>query len=403
MINKKIIISLVVLSVCCLFGFSFAEDKPNNFVTMSNGGRATGLNTTSLGQALVFAQMTDRNIAKSGYASVLMSSKSGSITFVDKTEQKTFDTNVVPVEIEVTTSKGVIDQMVYKVGSGESPDFNKIEATEYTVPSSQTTVTFKKNIDFGGSPVNQVWLWTQIKYKDNASNEYKYENSYVIITVHTQGSISDVSLESPDPVSKVALIDPVVKTSKFSIDVSTVTISLYEGTSTSGTLLYTVTASSETDTYGIFNKDESCVHYLNSDIMKKYNPDQKSVLTPNKEYTIAFEFSNEMYSSFSVTFKALSGGVADILTYPSPFNPKKEKIKIRYLLAKDGYVTIRLYDKAGKIVSKLIQSEYRSAGTNEEVWDGRNYAGETLATGAYIVEIIANGDRRYTALAIVGK
>jgi len=73
------------------------------------------------------------------------------------------------------------------------------------------------------------------------------------------------------------------------------------------------------------------------------------------------------------------------------------------LLAKDSRVTIRLYDKAGKVVCKLIQSEPRSAGTNEEEWDGRNYAGETLATGAYIVEIIANGDRRYTALAIVGK
>jgi flagellar hook assembly protein FlgD len=72
-------------------------------------------------------------------------------------------------------------------------------------------------------------------------------------------------------------------------------------------------------------------------------------------------------------------------------------------LAKDSRVTIKLYDKAGKIVCKLIQSEPRSAGTNEEEWDGRNYAGETLATGAYIVEIIANGDRRYTALAIVGK
>ena len=72
-------------------------------------------------------------------------------------------------------------------------------------------------------------------------------------------------------------------------------------------------------------------------------------------------------------------------------------------MAKDSNVTIKIYDKAGKIVSKIIQSEFRPAGTNEEEWDGRNYAGSTLATGAYIVEIIANGDRRYTALAIVGK
>ena len=389
MINKKIIISLVVLSICCLFGISFAE---NNFVTIANGGGTRDLNTTTLGQAIVFAQITDRNIAKSGYASVLMSSKSEAIIFTDKTEQKTFDTNIVPVEIEVKLKEGYdgeISQMAYKVGAGESPDFNKIEATEYPVPSSARTVTFKKNIDFGDIPVSQVWLWAQYK------NGNKVDSSYVIITVRTQGSGSGVILESPDPISRVSLIDPVIKTSKFSLEVSSVTVRLYEGRSRSGNPLYEVTASSD-NTNGIFNEDESCIHYLNSDILG-------STLKSNKEYTIVFEFLSGEFNSIEVTFKALSDGIADILTYPSPFNPKKEKVKIRYLLGKDANVTIKLYDKAGKIVSKLIQSEHRSAGINEEEWDGRNYAGETLATGAYIVEIIANGDRRYTALAIVGK
>ena len=73
------------------------------------------------------------------------------------------------------------------------------------------------------------------------------------------------------------------------------------------------------------------------------------------------------------------------------------------MLGKTSNVKIRLYDKAGKVVCKLVDGEQRSAGTNEEEWDGKNYAGETLATGAYIVEIIAGSDRRYTALAIVGK
>ncbi|MDD2524649.1 MAG: FlgD immunoglobulin-like domain containing protein [Endomicrobiaceae bacterium] len=98
-----------------------------------------------------------------------------------------------------------------------------------------------------------------------------------------------------------------------------------------------------------------------------------------------------------------------MLTYPSPFNPKREKIKIRYLLANESRVTIKLYNKAGKIVKNLVQSsyDYGKAGTNEIEWDGRNYAGETLATGVYICEIIANSSdgehRRYTALAIVGR
>ena len=77
------------------------------------------------------------------------------------------------------------------------------------------------------------------------------------------------------------------------------------------------------------------------------------------------------------------------------------------MLAKDSKVKIRLYDKAGKIVCKLLDNVNQRAGTNEVEWDGKNYAGDTLATGAYICEIIAKASdgehRRYTALAIVGK
>ena len=374
MINKKIIINVVVLCVCCLFGFSFAE---NNFVTIASGGGTTNLNTATLGQAIVFAQKTDRYIAKSGYASVIMSSKSDDITFTDETEKKTFESNVVPIKIKIETTRGKIDQIAYKVGNGENPDFDKLPSVEYKDFSSAQTVTFEKSIDFTeGKSTNQFRLWAQYKDDDGFT-----DSSYIIITVNTQGTTTDVSLESPDPLTKLATVDPTIKTSKFSIDLSSVTVRLYEGNSTSGTMLYEVSASSSSDTFNIFDDENSCISYLNSDVMKAYNP--------------------------SMTFKALSGGVADILTYPSPFNPKKEKIKIRYLLAKDSKVTIKLYDKAGKIVCKLIQSEQRSAGTNEEEWNGRNYAGETLATGAYIVEIIANSssgeDRRYTALAIVGK
>ena len=398
MINKKIIISAVSLCICCLFGFSFAE---NNFITIASGGGTTNLNTATLGQAIVFAQKTDRYIAKSGYASVIMSSKSDSITFTDETEKKTFESNVVPIKIKIETTRGSIDQIAYKVGNGANPDFDKIESVEYKDFSPAQTVTFEKNIDFvEGKATNQFRLWAQ--YKDG---DYT-DSSYIIVTINTNGAVSDVSIESPDPLTKLASTDPTIKTSKFSIDLSSVTVRLYEGNSTSGKMLYEVFVSSSSDEFNIFDDTNSCISYLNSDVMSAKSL-SRTTLQSNKEYTIEFEFHNAVYSSFTMTFKALSGGVADILTYPSPFNPKTEKVKIRYLLAKDSKVTIRLYDKAGKIVCKLIQSEQRSAGTNEEQWDGRNYAGETLATGAYIVEIIANSssgsDRRYTALAIVGK
>lgn len=394
MINKKLLFLCFLMLFVFFAGFVYAE---NNFITIANGGGTQDLSTATLGQAIVFAQKTDKYIAKSGYASVLMSSKSDNITFVDKTEKKTFENDVVPIQIEITTTKGTINQIAYKVGNGENPNFDKIPSVEYTdFDHEQTTVTFKENIAFTeGKPVNQFRLWAQ--YKDGTS----YADSFIIVTIYTEGTPSDVTLESPDPLTKTASLDPIIKTSKFSINLSSVTVRLYEGNTTSGTKLYEVSASSATDTNNIFDKESSCICYLNSDVMK-------SVLKSNKEYTISFEFSNEsIYPPFSMTFKALSGGVAEVVPYPSPFNPKKEKVKIKYLLAKDSRVTIKLYDKAGKIVCKLLDNENKSAGTNEQEWDGRNYAGDTLATGAYIIEIIAKAQdgehRRYTAVAIVGK
>jgi len=388
MINKKIIISVAVLSVCCLFGFSFAE---NNFITIASGGGTQNFNTSTLGQAIVFAQKADKYIAKSGYASVLMTTKSDDITFTDKTEKKTFETNVVPIKVEITTDKGIIDQIVYKVGDGENPNFDKIDAVEYTGFEKKATVTFDKNIDFTkGESTNQLWLWAQ--YKDGDA----FDSSYIIITVNTEGIPTKiVSLESPDS-STGSSTDPTIRTSKFSIDLTDVTVRLYEKDSTEP--LYEVTATKDNPN-GIFDVEESCISYLNSDVLG-------AKLQPNKEYTIDFVFT-DTYDELTETFKVLSGGIAKIIPYPSPFNPKKERVKIKYLLANDSKVTVKIYDKAGKIVAKVIQSEQRSAGTNEEEWNGRNYAGETLATGAYIVEIIANSssgeDRRYTALAIVGK
>lgn len=401
MINKKII--AVVLCICCLWGFSFSE---NNFVTISNGGEFTkDFNTLSLGQAVVFSQETDTNVAKSGYPSILMTSKSNEITFTNETEDKIFESNFsVPIKVEIKTNRGTINQIAYQIGNGENPDFNKIDSVEYTGFSKAQTVVFEKNIDFvEGKSVNQFKLWAQYKDVDFV------DDSFIIITIKTNGIPADISIESPDPLTRLSSLDPNIKTSKFPINASDVTISLYEGNSSlSGTKLYEVYASSTSDVYHIFDKENSCISYLNSDIMKACGMTQKTTLVNGKEYTLEFKFSNdELYHIDSFTFKAIGGGVADILTYPSPFNPNKEKVKIRYLLAKDSGVTIKIYDKAGKIVCKLIQSEHRIAGTNEEEWNGKNYAGETLATGAYIVEIIAKSssgeDRRYTALAIVDK
>jgi hypothetical protein len=80
--------------------------------------------------------------------------------------------------------------------------------------------------------------------------------------------------------------------------------------------------------------------------------------------------------------------------YPNPFNPETW---IPFALAHPSEVTLRLYDVSGRLVRRL-RLGYREAGaytsrSDAAHWDGRNDAGEAVASGMYYAEIQAGGDR----------
>jgi hypothetical protein len=110
-------------------------------------------------------------------------------------------------------------------------------------------------------------------------------------------------------------------------------------------------------------------------------------------------------SAISVTVKG--GAIADLIPYPSPFDPKVQPVIIRYILNKRADVTVTIYDMSGRVVKTVVSNETRDAGISEAQWAGDNYAGEGLANGVYFCEIVAKDDdgehRRYSSVAIFGK
>ena len=412
MINKKIALLITLL----LFpAFIYAGGR--NFVTILNGATSlTKSDKTSysfVGQPIVFNTSGNLNsVSKSAFASVLRSYKSSDIKFTDKTEQKVFTDIQIPlkVDIEALSSSNIV-KVKYQIWQGGDPDWDSVPADKtYTVyddtsGTGRATYEFNETVAFtDGNTENYFRVYAEL--------EDGKKSWFVGNKINISSSLADtIKFTSPDPLTNLASIDPLVETTEYSINLTTVTITLYKGNNAvSGTKIYSIWLSSTTnEIYKMYDTKAGKISYTHSNFIKIYN-EQKgtslpATLTQNATYTL--EIRKSETEKDTVTFKALSGGVADILTYPSPFNPNKEKIKIRYLLAKDSRVKIRLYDKAGKIVCKLIDNVSQRAGTNEVEWDGRNYAGDTLATGAYIVEIIAKASdgehRRYTALAIVGK
>jgi hypothetical protein len=65
--------------------------------------------------------------------------------------------------------------------------------------------------------------------------------------------------------------------------------------------------------------------------------------------------------------------------YPNPFNPAT---KIRYTLAQDGPVLMRIYNPQGRLVRTLV-NEALPAGGHEVHWDATDDQGQRVASGVY--------------------
>ncbi len=74
--------------------------------------------------------------------------------------------------------------------------------------------------------------------------------------------------------------------------------------------------------------------------------------------------------------------------FPNPFNPI---ITIEYLLPENGNTSILIYNNLGQMVRELVR-DYQNAGKHQIVWDARNEAGEEVANGIYLYQIIHGGN-----------
>ena len=390
---------LVVLTVLFVASLCYAD---KNFVSVNSaGGKAIGsdlLNTVSVGQTIVASEETRDTIFKAGFLSAVKAPQSSSITFTNLTEQKTFETNVVPVEVQVHTEVGEISKLLYRIAEGENGKFGEYQ--EYDINPAET-VNFEKEISFDSSQ-SQHRLQFYAQYTNGSAYSSRESNEFTFFTkVITPDTFKIIS---PDATMATAAIDPVIETTAIPIDlVSSIKISL-ENLIDKSVIVSTAVLVEK----GFINVEDCKLKCKYSDLAKLTGDDiintLPATLSVNTEYILKIALSDSI--SDEVKFKVIGTGVADIYIYPSPFKPKHQNTTIQFILSYDIIVTINLYDKAGKIVRQLIKNENCRAGINKVEWDGKNYAGQTLAFGAYICEIIAksttgNGEhRRYTALAI---
>jgi hypothetical protein len=74
--------------------------------------------------------------------------------------------------------------------------------------------------------------------------------------------------------------------------------------------------------------------------------------------------------------------------YPNPFNPSTT---IRFALPIRANVDLKVFDLLGREVRTLVRGDQFAPGVHSVTWDGRNAAGNAVATGVYFYRINASG------------
>lgn len=82
---------------------------------------------------------------------------------------------------------------------------------------------------------------------------------------------------------------------------------------------------------------------------------------------------------------------------PNPFNPATA---IRYMLYEPGMVDLRIYDQLGREIA-ILTNEYQTAGSHENIWNGRDAGGNRVSSGMYFYSMRAEEKIETRRMALV--
>ncbi|MDR2818051.1 MAG: hypothetical protein LBB37_01245 [Endomicrobium sp.] len=409
MIKNKKILDYITKIFLLFFWLAFpaiaAAEGYTGDISLSNGGQlnqsANYHHISSVNNGITFSEvpvMTFDNMISMGVITSFWL-YNNDISYENMTlENKPFisgstvPTNTVNIGITFKTASGDIRQIKYAV----SQDLSNLN--NYTVVYSSWDP---------GVPVGQsIQISTTTDQLEKGTN---YIQWYAQNTAAAEGLLTGIFIiyvtDSDEYIKilqpgQIASLKPKIKAelySAYGFNESSVTVKLFSGTSTNTASIYTATGA------GHFK-------YENGKKFLDYTYDGTIRLVDKGPYTLSVEFTdnkNQTVGPKCVTFRVNSEQVAQLLPYSSPYNPNSGKpMKIKYVLAEAASVTINIYDRAGKFISKVIEKVSSVEGANYTDWDAKSYAGDSLANGIYICEIITdNGkeNRRYRSFAILRK
>lgn len=122
---------------------------------------------------------------------------------------------------------------------------------------------------------------------------------------------------------------------------------------------------------------------------------------------ITFTSSGRYYFNFPVDLKnsPRTQGKLDnsnIYFYPNPFNPNSEEGLLRYSLAKNADVTIKIYDISNNLIRKIEETGVPANTEMSATWDGKDQSGKVVSNGIYFYVIeSSSGERAIGKIAVL--
>ena len=128
------------------------------------------------------------------------------------------------------------------------------------------------------------------------------------------------------------------------------------------------------------------------------NASAKTISVPLTEVGRYSVFAEQAGTVGPATLSALS-------VTPRAFSPggafASDEAAISFALGKSGSVTVRVYNRAGRLVREVASGQHMNAGANLVRWDGRDSDSNQVEDGLYLVVVEALGQTKIKTLAVI--
>lgn len=394
-------LTLFVISAYSAYGFAnyMGDGQLNNSSAIDSDSDSKKYRHSHIaGDSIVFSHAEGLNYITDGVLRSFMFNPN--IVWIDYSPKPDYVSPTVKVEVSLkvgtSNDKLKIRQVKYRVNtSPDFPDSMQYKSLFDNDSSTQSLVFVKDEVDFRHTGTQYIQWYVQ--YKGNDGESGGATQIYVVnIASNTE---SKISIIQPKTVSSAR---PVIEAEVFSVHGNLKPENLKIEISNAlmpSNIIYSETA----------NKISTGSFDANTGILK-YVYDGDKPLENNKEYKLKLTYYQEAgitEATAETVFKVDSDPISDLLPYPSPYNPNKGDMTVRFMIAEQAFVTVNIYDRSGKLVSRALDSVLMRQGENKVAWKAKSYSGDNLANGVYICEIIMKSggkeNKRYKSFAILRK